>query len=142
MIPSLAASTVGQNGIEVSSMSNYQQRLVRLCALLLSLSAASPSCVAEQAEAGERLFLDNCAECHQPNGKGIRGVYPSLAASEIVRGSGADVALQLIIGRGEMPSFAGALSAAEMATLINFVRNAWGNSGEPISEEAVAGLMP
>jgi mono/diheme cytochrome c family protein len=76
-------------------MSNYQQRLVRLCALLLSLSAASPSCIAEQAEAGERLFLDNCAECHQPNGQGIRGVYPSLAASEIVRGSGADVALQL-----------------------------------------------
>ena len=81
---------------------------------------------------GQRLFLDNCAECHQRNGRGLNGVYPSLVSSEVVRGSGVDVALQLIIGRGEMPSFAGAMGAAEMADLINYVRNAWGNEGDAI----------
>ena len=82
---------------------------------------------------GERLFFDNCAECHQADGQGIPNVYPALDGNETVAGSGADVALALIIGRGEMPSFRGALSSAEMAAVINYVRNAWSNSGEPIS---------
>ncbi|MDA8795173.1 cytochrome c [Gammaproteobacteria bacterium] len=90
---------------------------------------------------GQRLFLDNCAECHQRNGRGLNGVYPSLVSSEVVRGSGVDVALQLIIGRGEMPSFAGAMGAAEMADLINYVRNAWGNEGDAIDAATVARLM-
>ena len=90
---------------------------------------------------GQRLFLDNCAECHQRNGRGIEGIYPSLASSEVVSGSGVDVALQLIIGRGEMPSFAGAMGAAEMADLINYVRNAWGNEGDAIDAATVARLM-
>ncbi|MEQ8409646.1 MAG: cytochrome c [Gammaproteobacteria bacterium] len=94
-----------------------------------------------QQERGEALFLANCAECHQSNGRGIANVYPALDGSEVVRGSGADVAFVLIIGRGEMPSFKGALDETEMAALINYVRNAWSNSGEPISASEVAALL-
>lgn len=101
------------------------------------LSVLSPT----PASKGEQLFLDNCAECHQPSGQGLKGIYPSLVTSEVVRGSGVDVALQLIIGRGEMPSFAGAMPAEDMAALINFVRNAWGNSGELVTAGTVQALM-
>jgi len=90
---------------------------------------------------GEALFLANCAECHQQDGQGMPNVYPALAGNETVRGSGADVALVLIIGRGEMPSFAGALSDQEMAEVINYVRNSWGNVGTPITAENVAALQ-
>ena len=90
---------------------------------------------------GQRLFLDNCAECHQRNGRGIEGIYPSLASSEVVRGGGVDVALQLIIGRGEMPSFASAMGAEEMADLINYVRNAWGNEGDSIDAATIERLI-
>jgi len=90
---------------------------------------------------GEALFLANCAECHQTDGQGMANVYPALAGNETVRGSGADVALVLIIGRGEMPSFAGALSDQEMAAIINYVRNSWGNVGAPITAEAIAALQ-
>lgn len=89
---------------------------------------------------GQRLFFDNCAECHQADGQGIPNVYPALDGNETVSGSGADVALVLIIGRGEMPSFRGALSPAEMAAVINYVRNAWSNSGAPISATEVDAL--
>lgn len=92
-------------------------------------------------EKGQQLFLANCAECHQSNGQGLNNVYPALAGNETVLGSGADVALVLIIGRGEMPSFTGALSSEEMAAIINYVRNSWGNSGEMITADAIEALQ-
>ncbi len=92
------------------------------------------------AENGEQLFLANCAECHQVDGQGIPNIYPALDGNETVNGSGVDVALVLRIGRGEMPSFMGSLSADEMAAIINYVRNAWSNSGQLISAETIEGL--
>ena len=89
---------------------------------------------------GEELFLANCAECHQADGKGIPNIYPALDGSETVTGSGVDVALVLRIGRGEMPSFLGSLNSSEMAAIINYVRNAWSNSGEPITAETIESL--
>ncbi|MCY3564811.1 MAG: cytochrome c [Gammaproteobacteria bacterium] len=113
----------------------------RLCLLLNAAflaACASPDPLAGLD--GQRLFFDNCAECHQVNGRGIPNVYPALDGNETVTGSGADVALVLIIGRGEMPSFRGALSSAEMAAIINYVRNAWNNTGAPISAAEVEAL--
>tara|TARA_A200000159_G_C7310333_1_gene334303 strand:- start:30 stop:428 length:399 start_codon:yes stop_codon:yes gene_type:complete len=76
---------------------------------------------------GFDLFMNNCSECHQRSGRGIKGIYPSLIKSEIVTGNGLDIAQVLIIGRGEMPSFADAMTAKEMAQIINYIRHAWGN---------------
>ena len=98
-------------------------------------------CYSAEPTVGEQLFHANCAECHQHDGRGLPNVYPALAGNETVLGSGADVALVLIIGRGEMPSFSGALSSAEMAAIINYVRNSWGNSGALISAEAIDALQ-
>lgn len=109
-----------------------------LAALTLASLSASKNSLA--AESGEQLFLNNCAECHQRDGKGIENIYPSLAGNEVVLGSGVDVALVLIIGRGEMPSFAGAISSTDMATIINYVRNSWGNHGEAITAATIDAL--
>lgn len=98
------------------------------------------SSIAGAQDEGEQLFLNNCAECHQRDGNGIANIYPALAGSEVVRGSGVDVALVMLIGRGEMPSFAGAISYEDMASIISYVRNAWGNSGEGISALRIANL--
>ena len=106
--------------------------------LLLTFFFAGHSPLAEQS--GEELFLQNCAECHQEDGRGISNVYPALAGNELVLGSGVDVALVLIIGRGEMPSFVGAMSSTEMAKVVNYVRNAFGNQCELISAEVIQSL--
>lgn len=113
-------------------------RLTLLLSAALTAACASSDPLASLD--GQRLFFDNCAECHQASGRGIANIYPALDGSEVVAGSGADVALVLIIGRGEMPSFRGALSSAEMAAIINYVRNAWSNSGEPISTAEIEAL--
>ena len=90
--------------------------------------------------AGEQLFRNNCMACHQSSGQGIQGIYPSLADSEVVSGNADDVALVVLIGRGDMPSFRGSLNAADLAAIINYVRNAWGNSGAMISADRVVQL--
>lgn len=100
---------------------------------LLSLLLLQPPGLISAQEQGRELFLDNCAECHQSDGQGLENIYPALAGNETVLGSGADVALVLMIGRGEMPSFKDALDSGEMAAIINYVRNSWGNSGTAIS---------
>ena len=104
-----------------------------LALIVQSAPAAEPN--------GQRLFQQNCAECHQSDGQGINNIYPALAGNETVLGSGVDVALVLIVGRGEMPSFAGSLASADMAAVINFIRNAWGNSGADISADTIDSLQ-
>ncbi len=119
-----------------------QNQLTRVSLLFCaSISCSFIAGNASAQDAGEQLFLNNCAECHQPDGKGVPNIYPALAGSEVVRGSGVDVALVMPIGRGEMPSFVGAISFEDMASIINYVRNAWGNSGEDISAQRVANLQ-
>ena len=105
------------------------------------ISTLLPLKILAAEEKGERLFLDNCAECHQVDGKGIPGIYPALDGNEVVAGSGVDVALVLIIGRGEMPSFRGSILPEEMAAVINYVRNAWSNSGELILAGTIESLQ-
>ncbi|MDE0733127.1 MAG: cytochrome c [Gammaproteobacteria bacterium] len=121
--------------IKFSMLSNW------ISQLLLAILFASVTSFVAVAENGEQLFLENCAECHQADGKGLANIYPTLAGSEVVKGSGVDVALVLIIGRGEMPSFSGSISDEDIATIINYVRNAWGNSGDFISAKTINSLQ-
>ncbi|MDG2141750.1 MAG: cytochrome c [Gammaproteobacteria bacterium] len=104
--------------------------------LWFSLFVFPGICYAETT--GERLFLENCAECHQEDGEGIPNIYPSLADNELVLGSGADVALVLIIGRGEMPSFNGVFTDKEMAHVVNYIRSVFGNIDKPISTQTIS----
>ncbi|MEX0964435.1 MAG: cytochrome c [Pseudohongiellaceae bacterium] len=119
-----------------SKRANPARRLIWLVALVCGSIGGS----IDAQETGEQLFLNNCAECHQRDGKGIPNIYPALAGSEVVQGSGVDVALVMLIGRGEMPSFAGSISDNDMARIVNYVRNAWGNSGDNITAQTIAKL--
>jgi mono/diheme cytochrome c family protein len=73
-----------------------------------------------QAEAqGRRLFLSNCAHCHGADASGDEG--PDLHGAEM-----SDRYLSRIIARGikgEMPSFAKKLGAADIANLMAYVRS-------------------
>ena len=120
----------------ISSLSNSGYLTYIFC--LVSLL---PSYGLGQEISGEKLFMENCAECHQPSGQGIPNVYPALAGNRLVKGSAVDVALVLLVGRGEMPSFAVMIPNSEIAAIINYVRNAWGNEGTLITEETIAKLQ-
>jgi cytochrome c oxidase subunit 2 len=79
---------------------------------------------------GEQVFLTHCATCHESTGVGQGVTYPALAGGEIPNGP-LEVHIDLVMnGRGgtEMQSWAPQLSDRELAAVITYERNAWGNS--------------
>ncbi|QQX80589.1 cytochrome c oxidase subunit II [Shewanella sp. KX20019] len=90
---------------------------------------------------GEQIYLARCAACHQPNGAGLPGVFPSLIASPIIKGPIADhidIVSNGMTGTA-MQAFAKQLTATEIAAVITFERNAWGNdSGDTVQAADVS----
>jgi cytochrome c oxidase subunit II len=83
---------------------------------------------------GEKVFAANCAACHQANGKGLPPAFPQLDGSKVVLGPQDDQINVLLHGRSgtAMASF-GHLSDTEIAAVITYTRNSWGNAtGEVI----------
>jgi len=78
---------------------------------------------------GEKVYLDRCAVCHQPTGMGIPGAFPAIKGSPVATGP-LDEHLSVVInGRSgtAMQAFANQLSDQELAAVISYQRNAWGN---------------
>lgn len=76
---------------------------------------------------GEKAYMARCSACHQPNGQGLPPTFPSLVGSPYTVG---DIANHIEIvkkGKNAMPGFAAALTPKEMAAIITYERNAWGN---------------
>ena len=78
---------------------------------------------------GEALYTTNCVACHQVNGQGITGIFPALAGSEIVMNDKArniEILMEGVQGAA-MNSFS-YLSEVEMASVITYTRQSWGNA--------------
>ncbi len=104
--------------------------LVSLFAALGLVSAvASPALAAD----GRQLFLDNCAACHQPTGKGVAGAFPALAGSKVVLGDPKEPITRILNGRGGMPAFQNDLSDTEVSAILTYIRSAWGNKAAPVA---------
>lgn len=92
---------------------------------------------------GEKVYLQACAACHQPNGEGLAGVFPALKDSPIAIG---DVAAHIdIVVNGKpgsaMQAYKDQLSAVELAAVITYERNAWGNdTGEMVTPAQLADM--
>nr|WP_256371952.1 MULTISPECIES: cytochrome c [Gammaproteobacteria] len=80
-------------------------------------------------ETGRNIYLAQCAACHQPNGQGIPGVFPRLAGEGVSVGDRTqhiDIVVNGVSGTA-MQSFQNSLSMSEIAAVITYERNAWGN---------------
>jgi len=78
---------------------------------------------------GDKVYHKICAACHQPTGQGIPGVFPALAGSKLVNGPVAghlDIVLHGKPGTA-MQAFGEQLSAADIASVITYERNSFGN---------------
>ena len=85
--------------------------------------------LAELMEQGEEIYNTRCAACHQMNGAGIPGFYPALAGSDLVlndKPKHIEILMEGVRG-SQMQSFAEQLNEVEMASVITFTRQAWGN---------------
>ncbi|MEC8219156.1 MAG: cytochrome c [Verrucomicrobiota bacterium] len=102
---------------------------------------------------GAKVYRNQCAQCHQADGNGVLGVYPPLVASNWVTGHPQVVSRILINGlngpivvkgsnyNGNMPAFGSsglALSDKDIAGVITYIRQEWGNSASEVTVATIA----
>lgn len=100
--------------------------------------------------AGKVLFQDNCTACHGANGKGETLMFPPLAGNPVLLQSSAENLIRVALAGAQavstpaaptgpsMPSFAWKLNDAQLADLLTYVRNNWGNHAPAVSADMVA----
>ena len=83
---------------------------------------------------GEQVYNTSCAACHQPTGTGIPGVFPALANSKIATGPAADHINIVLHGKAgtAMQAFGQQLNDADLAAVITYERNSWGNAASVV----------
>ena len=84
----------------------------------------------ELVASGEQIYQANCMSCHQAEGQGIPGMFPAIAGSDVATGS-IDTHIDTVMNGIEgtmMSQFSDVLSDAEIAAVITYQRNAFGNA--------------
>jgi len=85
--------------------------------------------MAELMERGEKVYNTSCAACHQANGEGIPGAFPGLKGSAVAAGP-MDAHVQMVMnGKAgtAMAAFGGQLNDIDLAAVVTYERNSWGN---------------
>jgi mono/diheme cytochrome c family protein len=98
---------------------------------------------------GARIYADECSGCHIANGKGVAGLFPALEGSAVVQQSDPESLLHIVL-RGArsvatdraptgaaMPEFGWLLKDNEVAAVLTYIRNSWGNAASPVSAAEV-----
>lgn len=104
---------------------------------------------------GKKVFTQTCQVCHQANGQGVPGQFPPLAGSEwvvaqegwhgdnhivkiVLNGLGGVVTVEGKQYNNAMAPWGKVLKDEQIAAVLTYVRNEWGNKAPPITTEFVA----
>ncbi len=105
--------------------------------------AQSKAEVAALMQSGAKIYQDRCASCHMDNGEGVSRVYPPLANNQAVRLRNPINAIRLVLNGGfppstegnprpyGMPPFYQELSDEQVAAVVTYIRQSWGNTASP-----------
>ena len=101
----------------------------------------------QRMKAGEQIYNQTCFACHQANGQGLPGVFPPLAKSDFLMNNVDDSIHGVIAGRQGELTVNGQkynqvmtpqnLNDEQIANVVTFVLNSWGNTGDTITPERV-----
>ena len=98
---------------------------------------------------GEGLYGTHCGACHQPNGQGLGGAFPPLAKSDylmkdrtraiatVIEGRSGEITVNKVKYNAVMPGM-GHLSDDDIAAVLTYVTNAWGNEASAFSVDEVS----
>ncbi len=94
---------------------------------------------------GARIYADECSGCHTANGKGTAGLFPALDGSAVVQQADPASLLHIVL-RGArsvatdraptgaaMPEFGWLLKDDEVAAVLTYIRNSWGNAAPSVT---------
>jgi mono/diheme cytochrome c family protein len=132
---------------DAQAMAMYLQSLVTMP----NPTATRPRQTASDPK-GRLIYEDQCAACHGDQGQGHAGAYPALAGNRAVLMEPPHNAILSVLHGGFAPSTSGqprpfgmppfmlTLSDTEVAQVLNYARNSWGNAATPVSRLQVQQL--
>lgn len=101
-------------------------------------------------QAGKAVFDDSCAACHRRNGAGIAGLFPMLKGSPSVQSREPTSLIRVVLDGAKsvatakaptgaaMPSYNWLLKDDQVAAVLTYIRNSWGNQASPVTTAEVA----
>ncbi|MDP1579331.1 MAG: copper-containing nitrite reductase [Candidatus Didemnitutus sp.] len=105
-----------------------------------------------QFERGKQVYMGVCFACHLPDGKGLPNVFPPLAASDymladrersvriVLKGLSGPVTVNGTTYNSVMPPHEAALTDQQVADVLTYVFNSWGNSGDAFTANNVKAI--
>ncbi len=100
-------------------------------------------------EAGGKVYVKHCSQCHGDAGQGVSGAYPALAGNRAVTLATPVNLVQVVLNGGfaaatagnprpfGMPPYALILSDYDVAAVLSYVRTAWGNQAGGVTAQDV-----
>jgi nitrite reductase (NO-forming) len=121
----------------------------RPVAVAAQAAAAGTLTLEQQVAAGKALFNGTCSVCHQDNGQGLPDVFPPLAGSDFLLADKARAIATVLNGRSGPVTVNGKtfnsvmppmsqLNDDEIANILTYVLNSWGNNGGHVTAAEVA----
>lgn len=110
-----------------------------------ALSTSDPAMVR-----GMKVYESNCMACHEQRGEGIDGMVTAFADNPGIRATSASNLVSTVLKGGRavategnitgagMPSFDWKLNDTDIAAVLSYVRNSWGNAAPAVTGEQVA----
>ena len=143
-------------GAQAAEGSDSSKREAELKEQIASQMSANPTLTGltkdMQIEKGKQVYMGLCFACHQPDGKGLPGAFPPLAGSDFLKAD-RDRAVRIVLKgltgpvtvNGQtinraMPPQEAVLTDAQIADVLTYVTNSWGNSGEVFRADQVKAI--
>ena len=114
--------------------------------LFISTSNSQTNALKSSIARGQEIYTDFCVSCHLPNGKGVEHVYPPLANSDYLKKNREASIKAIKFGLQGSITVNGkkynsvmtplGLSDDEIADVMNYISNTWGNKNDKIVTKA------
>jgi mono/diheme cytochrome c family protein len=150
-----AASGPMAEEVTLSSSQMSDSDLQDIATYLKSLPGQGDTATASTAGAstmrvGAAIYADECSACHAPNGQGIPGLFPALSGAPSIQSREPTSLIRVVLQGAQsvattpaptgpaMPAFGWMLSDSQIAAVLTYVRQNWGNAGAQVDEGDVS----
>ena len=148
MAEAVSNSTSKMTDADLLAIATYlKDRAPRSGRAVTALAAANPRMVA-----GQAIYEDRCAACHSHSGAGVPNLFPRLASAPLVQSADPTSLIRVVLIGSRavatsaaptapaMPAFGWNLNDTEVADVLTYVRNTWGNAASAVQPEDVTKL--
>ncbi len=141
---------IGSSAEAGSDAARRQHELERQVAAEIKANPTIAGLTSEiRMERGKQVYMQNCFACHLPNGEGLPAVFPPLARADylmadrdrairlVLKGMSGPVTVNGVAYNGVMPPQGDVMTDDQIADVLTYVTNSWGNQAEPFTPDEV-----